>query len=197
MPAQVHNQLQTAHSQAVAQGINGAVVAFDALAVAVGVNAIRAACEARRTWLHALLGAGNFPAAWAHDLALAFAHLPQGQRAPSAMQELAIPFAQFAWPALVTVILAANPAAHQLAPACPMGTLPGAPLLVVAPSLVAPHGLTCGLTIDQIVFHEAIHLCGDTLGDTIPRMNWAGVGAISRLSRGLPVAVVDQLAICG
>jgi hypothetical protein len=147
-------------------------------------------CEERRQWLLAQVAQP-----WlAQELTRA------GLSPTQARDELDIAFHPFTRPAGIIVRFTDGPIAG-LAPGCPMATYRGSPQTDVWTGAFGPDLRALEMSATQLMFHELIHLCGDearhhrgVFSDNIPRMNWAGVGALVRTTAEPPepVSVVDH-----
>lgn len=109
----------------------------------------------------------------------------QGSRfdAPTVRTELEKPFALQPLPDELVIDFALSTC--EKAPACPM-TAPTEPgnrvwIHMDANDAEKAWGPTVGVSVEDIMLHELLHICGEREYDGTIRYNWAGVSVIRRL----------------
>jgi hypothetical protein len=161
-------------------------IVIDGFAAMPGANQV---CEQRRAWL---LKEAQSQAAWLDQDRIAMSLTWN-----SVCAELTPPFAGLTFPANLVVEFGGQPPGN-LSPDCPMACQ-GSTIFVYSQSINAAtmKASTIGMTVEQLTLHELIHASGDWQNDTHVRMNWAGVGALFRALRNLPVNQQDSIHVCG
>jgi hypothetical protein len=178
----------TAHEVAIQAVMQRAIDDFDAL----GTTAHRS-CEMRRAWLLTQVSA-----AW---LATEYGPHTGILTIQQATQELSTQFIAFLPLAAIRICFVVGPI-QGLHPKAPMGTWPSGQVDVCSANITSQL-IALGLSVRQLTFHELIHVSGDIAPavplacDNIPRMNWAGVGALMRATQQRRVDVADGRPAAG
>jgi hypothetical protein len=166
---------------------------FDLL-LGLGPDQAYEVSEKRRKWLLSVFKTRSIPPSWLPELAGTFPDKTAPDPVAAAIAELSCAFVPFRLPQILTVTFTDVPS--PLGPDCPSWTWPLESRVHVRRDLVATMSI---MTIEQMAVHELIHACEKNLDqpDTIPRMNWAGVGAILRAAKTLAVNCDDGRRLTG